>query len=94
MEWKNQKFRNFVEGKKGISTADSKENEGYAELFAIPDEESIFTDVWELKTGQNLMKFFFLKPRGGVLPSGGQSGPEIGYFKDRDKNVYDYKDQQ
>lgn len=81
MEWKNQKFRNFVEGKKGISTADSKENEGYAELFAIPDEESIFTDVWELKTGQNLMKFFFLSPGEGYCPLVGKVGQRSDILK-------------
>ncbi|MFQ7875660.1 hypothetical protein [Enterocloster sp.] len=81
MEWKNQKFRNFVEGKKGISTADSKENEGYAELFAIPAEESIFTDVWELKTGQNLMKFFFLSPGEGYCPLVGKVGQRSDILK-------------
>lgn len=85
MEWKNQTFRNFVEGKKGISTVGSKENEGYAGLFSIPDEAFIDTNVLELKTGQSLMKYFFLSPDEGYCPLVGKVGQRSDILKTEER---------
>lgn len=81
MEWKNQKVRNFVEGKKGISTVSEEENKGYAALFSIPDEEAVYADVNELNTGQNLMNYFFLSPKEGYCPLVGKVGQRSNILK-------------
>ncbi|MCC8027668.1 MAG: hypothetical protein LIP16_20480 [Clostridium sp.] len=81
IRWKDEKIRNFVEGKKG-SAAGDQENQEYASLFSVPDEQSIYKEVTELSQGDSLTGLFFLSPSQGYCPLVGRVGQRSDILKE------------